>query len=167
MWKIFRRWGKVQEVFIPRRTNRAGHKFGFVRFTRINDPDRLEYQLDNIWIENTKLYVNKPRQRRNLKGGRLETNRGKGNRKDDIRLKKMEPRVSKVWRKKGEMSYAQAVKNDTDTKNSFEKWTGQIIQVKIEDKEWMKRSYIGYLNETTNFEDIKNCFFLMEQILYV
>ena len=79
---------------------------------------------------------------------------------DDIGLKKMEPRVSKVWRKKGEMSYAQAVKNGTDTKNSFEKWTGQIIQVRIEDKEWMKRSYVGYLNETTNFEDIKNCFFL-------
>ena len=32
--------------------------------------------------------------------------------------------------------------------------------MKIEDKEWMKRSYVGYLNETTNFEDIKNCFFL-------
>jgi len=44
-------------------------------------------------------------------------------------------------------------------KNSSEKWTGQIIQAKVEDKEWMKRSYVGYLNETTNIEDIKNSFF--------
>jgi len=58
--------------------------------------------------------VNKPRYRRNLKGGRLETDRGQG--KPDIRVKKMEPRVRKVWRKKGEMSYAQAIKNGTYTK---------------------------------------------------
>ncbi|KAK7342420.1 hypothetical protein VNO80_25371 [Phaseolus coccineus] len=36
---------------------------------------------------------------------------------------------------------------------------GQIIQAKVEEKEWMKRSYVGYLNETIDSEDIKNCFF--------
>ncbi|KAK7382712.1 hypothetical protein VNO80_01727 [Phaseolus coccineus] len=37
---------------------------------------------------------------------------------------------------------------------------GQIIQAKVEEKEWMKRSYVEYLNETTDNEDIKNFFFL-------
>ncbi|KAK7356971.1 hypothetical protein VNO80_16252 [Phaseolus coccineus] len=36
---------------------------------------------------------------------------------------------------------------------------GQTMQVKVEDKEWMKRSCVGYLNETTDIGDI-NCFLI-------
>ncbi|XP_068490606.1 uncharacterized protein [Phaseolus vulgaris] len=160
MWKIFRRWGKVQEVFIPRRTNKYGHRFGFVRFIGISDSDKLEYQLDNIWIGNMKLHVNKPKYRRSYKGGRVEIDRGQQKRRDENGSKKVEPRVRKVWRRKGEISYAQAVKNGIHTRISSEKWMGQIMQVKVEDKEWMKRSCVGYLNETTDIEDIKNSFFM-------
>ncbi|ESW08016.1 hypothetical protein PHAVU_009G011500 [Phaseolus vulgaris] len=160
MWKNFRRWGKVQEVFIPRRTNKYGHRFGFVRFIGISDSDKLEYQLDNIWIGNMKLHVSKPKYRRSYKGGRVEIDRGQQKRRDENGSKKVEPRVRKVWRRKGEISYAQAVKNGIHTRISSEKWMGQIMQVKVEDKEWMKRSCVGYLNETADIEDIKNSFFM-------
>jgi len=32
MWRIFMRWGRVNEVFISKKVKRWGHKFGFVRF---------------------------------------------------------------------------------------------------------------------------------------
>ena len=42
MWKIFRRWGMVKEVFISRKLNREGHKFGFVRFLKVKNVKALE-----------------------------------------------------------------------------------------------------------------------------
>ena len=47
MWRIFQKWGKVWEVFIPRIKNKLGHRFGFVRFKEVVDVQRLERQLDN------------------------------------------------------------------------------------------------------------------------
>jgi len=37
MWKIFQRWGKVKEVFIVRKLNRWGNRFGFVRFLDVKN----------------------------------------------------------------------------------------------------------------------------------
>jgi len=64
MWRIFRRWGKVEHVFIAYKLNNRGKIFGFVKFQGINNSKELERSLDNIWIANTKIYVNKPRCRR-------------------------------------------------------------------------------------------------------
>jgi len=35
MIKIFRRWARVKEVFIARRLNKWGRRFGFVRFFEV------------------------------------------------------------------------------------------------------------------------------------
>jgi len=64
MWKIFRRWGKVNDVFISKRVNRRGHKFGFVRFTGVGNEQWLAKQLDNIWIGDQKLHSNLPKYRK-------------------------------------------------------------------------------------------------------
>ena len=37
LWKIFQKWGRVREVFIPKYKNKEGHKFGFVRFKEVMD----------------------------------------------------------------------------------------------------------------------------------
>ena len=46
LWKIFQKWGRVREVFIPKYKNKEGHKFGFVRFKEVMDERRLERDLD-------------------------------------------------------------------------------------------------------------------------
>ncbi|KAL2584085.1 hypothetical protein AAZV13_14G109800 [Glycine max] len=62
MWRIFQKWGKVWEVFIPRTKNKLGHRFGFVRFKEVMDEQRLERQLDNnIFIDGVKVFVNRPK----------------------------------------------------------------------------------------------------------
>jgi hypothetical protein len=61
LWKVFQRWGKVREVFLPNKRNKFGKRFGFVRFLDVNDPKKLEVKLDSIKINETKLHVNLPR----------------------------------------------------------------------------------------------------------
>jgi len=58
----------VKEVFISRRLNRWGRRFGFMRLFEVRNAERLEKELDNIYIENMKLHVNIPKYRRNKLG---------------------------------------------------------------------------------------------------
>ncbi|XP_068482781.1 uncharacterized protein [Phaseolus vulgaris] len=64
MHKIFQKWARVKEVFIARRLNKGGRRFGFVRFFEVGNAARLEKELDQIFIGNVKLHVNVPRYRR-------------------------------------------------------------------------------------------------------
>ncbi|KAK7386319.1 hypothetical protein VNO78_26474 [Psophocarpus tetragonolobus] len=50
MWEIFRRYGEVQEVYIPTKMDRNGRRFGFVRFTDVEDEYLLGVKLDSIFI---------------------------------------------------------------------------------------------------------------------
>ncbi|XP_068483402.1 uncharacterized protein [Phaseolus vulgaris] len=58
MVKVFQKWATVKEVFISRRLNKWGRRFGFVRFLDVKNVVRLEGDLDRIYIGNRKLYVN-------------------------------------------------------------------------------------------------------------
>src|ERR1044072_3911891 len=51
MRKIFQRYGKVWDVFIPKRRNRARNHFGFVHFLNVQDKTLL----DQILIGSKKL----------------------------------------------------------------------------------------------------------------
>ena len=64
MFRIFRKWARVKEVFISRRPNRWGRRYGFVRFYPGPNEGKLDKQLDRIYIGNFKLYVNFPKYRR-------------------------------------------------------------------------------------------------------
>jgi len=61
--KIFQRWARVKEVFISRRRNKWGRRFGFVRLCDVRNVGKLERDLDQIYIGSTKLFVNIPKYR--------------------------------------------------------------------------------------------------------
>lgn len=56
--KIFAHYGSVGDVFISKRRDKLGKRYGFVRFRNVKDSRCLERQLDNILIRNTKINVN-------------------------------------------------------------------------------------------------------------
>jgi len=64
MTKVFQKWATVKEVFISRRPNKWGRRFGFVRFLDVKNVVRLEGDLDRIYIGTMKLHVNIPKYRR-------------------------------------------------------------------------------------------------------
>jgi len=64
LWNIFQRWGRVLDVFIPKKLNSRKQRFGFVRFHGVRDVCELERRLDAIWIGLWKLCVNIARYRK-------------------------------------------------------------------------------------------------------
>lgn len=53
--------GDLREVFISKRRNRNGRRYGFARFKGVEDVHSLERKLDNIILGGLKLYVNIPK----------------------------------------------------------------------------------------------------------
>ena len=75
MVNVFQKWARVKEVFISRKLNRWGRRFGFVSFYDIKNVARLERELDQIYIGNRKLHVNIPKYRRVQEGARKDERR--------------------------------------------------------------------------------------------
>ena len=61
LWGYFKKWGDVREVYIAKRLNKEGRRYGFVRFKGVSGVKGLEVRLDNIFINDCKLFVNLPR----------------------------------------------------------------------------------------------------------
>ena len=78
LWEKFKVWGDVREVFIAKRRNKEGRRYVFVRFKGVSDVNLLEVQLDNIFIDDQKLFVNLPRFARSAWNLEMQTRVGKG-----------------------------------------------------------------------------------------
>ncbi|GJY78645.1 RNA-directed DNA polymerase, eukaryota [Tanacetum coccineum] len=58
LWRLCNQYGNVIDVFIPNKRSKVGKRFGFVRFIKISDVDRLVNNLCTIWIERFKIHAN-------------------------------------------------------------------------------------------------------------
>nr|GEY84655.1 RNA-directed DNA polymerase, eukaryota [Tanacetum cinerariifolium] len=58
LWKVCEGYGKVVDVFIPNHKSKAGKRFAFVWFVRVEDIDRLVGNLCTIWIGRLHLHAN-------------------------------------------------------------------------------------------------------------
>ncbi|KAL4582134.1 hypothetical protein LXL04_006675 [Taraxacum kok-saghyz] len=58
LWWEFRTLGNMVDVFVARKRNKIGRKFGFVRFIRVQDTGRMEFDLNNHWMDKFKLKAN-------------------------------------------------------------------------------------------------------------
>ena len=169
LWKIFQKWGRVREVFIPKHKNKEGHIFGFVRFIEVMDERRLERDLDNnIIIDGLKLFVNRPKFDR----GRV------------FRAKPFEEPLQKMvncqekhnGKQLGDKvpcydgqprSYLDMVKEATRAKGSSylmkEDPQGDTIKIQRsvvlnstkEDREWLEKAWVGRLKNRGMFEKLE------------
>ena len=158
MLKLFQRWARVKEVFISRRLNRWGRRFGFVRFFNVENAVSLERDLDRCYIGNRKLYVNLSRYKRDgyeCKGD--EPKEFKGLRSGgDVHPHGLR-KGKEVWREKrgkeGHMngnitqSYADVVRKQTQ-----DQWRGPSLTTKAQTLPWMTNSLVGRMSAELNFE---------------
>ncbi|GJZ64388.1 RNA-directed DNA polymerase, eukaryota [Tanacetum coccineum] len=61
LWKTCSAYGTVVDVFIPFKKSKAGKRFAFVRFIKVNNLVRLVENLCTIWIGRYHLYANQVR----------------------------------------------------------------------------------------------------------
>jgi RNA recognition motif-containing protein len=59
IWKIFTRYGSVSDVFIPKKVDKWGRRFGFVKFKEVRDVEELGRKLDDVWFGDIKIEVNR------------------------------------------------------------------------------------------------------------
>jgi len=151
MVKIFQKWARVKEVFISRRFNKWGRRFGFVSFFGVRNFGRLEKELDQVYIGSRKLYVNIPKFKRDS----CET--GRMVRKAQRIPYQMEPRklyqnaiesrgkqsCTEKWvEKTGKRSYAEAVVG-----HHQDQWKGPSVTTYFSIMPWMERSVVGKLRD--------------------
>ncbi|XP_068475216.1 uncharacterized protein [Phaseolus vulgaris] len=161
MRKVFQRWARVKEVFISRRLNKWGRRFGFVRFFDVGNVGRLEKELDQIFIGSKKLHVNVPRYRRFELQASRTTRRGEKNPnlvsqggpwRRSLEGPVVRGRVvtKETWvEKKGKKSYAEIVKEGPQ-----QKWKGPVITTQKQTLPWMECSAIGQFNAELDFEQL-------------
>ncbi|GJV94416.1 RNA-directed DNA polymerase, eukaryota [Tanacetum coccineum] len=58
LWKVCQTYGTVVDVYIPNRRTKAGKRFAFVRFIRVDNVDRLVGNLCTLWIGRMHLHAN-------------------------------------------------------------------------------------------------------------
>ncbi|GJS49220.1 RNA-directed DNA polymerase, eukaryota [Tanacetum coccineum] len=58
LWKLCEAYGKVVDVFIPNRMSKAGKRFAFVRFIKVDDIARLIGNLCTLWVGRYHLHAN-------------------------------------------------------------------------------------------------------------
>ncbi|GJU31030.1 RNA-directed DNA polymerase, eukaryota [Tanacetum coccineum] len=58
MWNLCQGYGTVVDVYIPNRLSKAGKRFAFVRFIKVENVDRLVGNLCTLWIGRMHLHAN-------------------------------------------------------------------------------------------------------------
>nr|GEX15198.1 DIE2/ALG10 family [Tanacetum cinerariifolium] len=98
LWNVCKQYGQVVDAFIPDRKSKAGKRYGFVRFIRVYDVDRLVSNLCTLWMGSHHLHVNVARFQRpsavnsggythhngNYVSKKTEANSNNGSRKDKM-----------------------------------------------------------------------------------
>nr|GFB15447.1 nucleotide-binding alpha-beta plait domain-containing protein [Tanacetum cinerariifolium] len=58
LWNVCKQYGQVVDASISDRKSKAGKRYGFVRFIRVHDVDRLVSNLCTLWMGSHHLHAN-------------------------------------------------------------------------------------------------------------
>jgi hypothetical protein len=78
LWKVFGRFGRLGDVYIPKKVDKWGRKFAFVKFREVNEVEELSRRLEDVWLGSFKLRVNISRFSRRVEEGVKEEVARKG-----------------------------------------------------------------------------------------
>ncbi|KAJ1379367.1 RNA-binding domain superfamily [Sesbania bispinosa] len=146
LWRIFARWGRVADIYIPQRRNKRGWRFGFVSFLDNHNASQMEWNLNNIWIGTYKLRANESRFDKNhsLKVPEKGVIAQKSKHKHDMNLRQG-------------VSYSAIVKGDAQKEwrpiqrqGSLDDdggWRGLQFHVGEDDFAWLKSCYVGEVHQ--------------------
>jgi hypothetical protein len=61
LWKLFLSYARVGEVYIPKKLDKRGRRFGFVKFKEVQEVEVLANSLKDVWLGSFKLWINRSR----------------------------------------------------------------------------------------------------------
>jgi hypothetical protein len=156
LWSKFARFGRVGEVYVLKKLDKQGQRFGFVKFREVRDEGDLLSRMGDIWIGTFKLRVNLSRFNRNDK--KLEV-------KEDV------PEASRTTeaRRVPGVSFKAALMDDGvhRGKDSVVEGDGRskpevVWEVEVEEESVakIKGAYVGFLVKHKESSDIQQNFML-------
>nr|GEU47866.1 nucleotide-binding alpha-beta plait domain-containing protein [Tanacetum cinerariifolium] len=111
LWNTCKQYGQVVDAYIPYRRSKEGKRFGFVRFIKVLDVDRLVNNLCTVWVGRYKLQANIHRfQREHLKRHSSLYNI------DGVKRGNLGDTYNSNWVKGAANSYAHVVKGSQNSK---------------------------------------------------
>jgi hypothetical protein len=66
LWRIFAKYGRVGEVYIPNKRDKWGGRFDFVKYLEVQKVEELSKKLAEVWCDTYKLRINLSRFGRNF-----------------------------------------------------------------------------------------------------
>lgn len=140
--ECFSKVGRISDIFLPKKRDRYGKVFGFVRFPRIYNEEDLLTKLNEVWIGSYKIRVSTPRFNRN------EQHKLSVNPRKSIQ-------VQGGYRRR-DVSYADAFKGKInvmaiDGDNPTQEEKSKDCEVRIEfctkehERRWLESCYTGYI----------------------
>lgn len=141
-------WGKVVDVFIAKRRSKAGKPFGFVRFIRVENAEKLIDGLRSIWFDNLRMFADIEKYPRN-KSQKLMESKGATNKAGCSRS------PSPIWKEKDEIqkSYVEVlsgVKGNTSSKSVSKRRTVRIYTNDSESVSKFSPDLLLKINEPRN-----------------
>ncbi|KAL6573832.1 hypothetical protein OROHE_001374 [Orobanche hederae] len=171
---------KVHDIFLPKRKDKAGNNFGFVRFKKdeISDWEAME-RLNKLWIDSFKIRVCRPRFERRRRG-QEELSKAKnlsfpinsGRRQEGITFKEVISDKDARPATNIDVQRNHAVENVLSDKQNEEEQRQTAFNVrsqpteetevrvftpfitKEEDKQWLKGCWTGKIKEKYEWSDI-------------
>jgi hypothetical protein len=58
LWRVFAKFGRVGEVYVPKKLDKWGRRFGFVKYLEVSNVEELSKKLEDVRVGNTKLRIN-------------------------------------------------------------------------------------------------------------
>lgn len=162
LWKMFNRWGRVIDVYLPIKRNKVGRLFSFVRFEGVQNLQDFEARLNMIWIGLFKLRVNMSRFQRDRSCDRNTSSTLKGkpqsvntNRRGVSFAEAVKPKHGQQWVPKKPI----ATKSNQVTREEDDQWRGLMFNVPSEDMAWLQRCYVGEAHSPFQVDSIQDRLF--------
>jgi RNA recognition motif-containing protein len=153
LWKVFGRFGRLGDVYIPNKVDKWGKRFAFVKFREEKNVEELCDSLEDVWFGSFKLRVNKSR------FGRKEVVK----KQDGEKLKRPESRVdgtSSVGR-----SFKEALANPTNGSLELvagKEETNDVLSVEVDANivKELEKSFVGRLAVNVEVGRIRTVLFM-------
>jgi hypothetical protein len=150
LWKLFARFDRIGEVYIPNKHDKWGKRFGFVKFKEVRDLGRLEERLSDVWIGTYKLRINRARFSRSEVAGRST---GEGVKNGSV--------SGEGVATSGRSFRSALVGGSNDFKEQLEKGS-EVISTTVEESLLidLKRSFVGFLSNDNEVRRIRTTLYM-------
>uniref|UniRef100_A0A0R0JWP7 RRM domain-containing protein n=1 Tax=Glycine max TaxID=3847 RepID=A0A0R0JWP7_SOYBN len=169
LWIHFKQVGDVREIFISRKRNRNGKRYGFVRFKGLRDVHQVEKKLDSMIFGGLKMYVNTPKFGRAKWDKSPPTARGRADSKQRKEVNRdtylrMQPKEN-IGAQQG--SYAEVVRRhipvtgqkrtpDKEKYIGYSSRSSVILDTPLRGQQWLQEAWVGRLKNLAMFDRIED-----------